>query len=160
MFAKLSRTHWKLVAALFSGVIAPLGVRVVESALRGEPATPSALVSASNYVAPAVELTPLPAATQVVVQGTGPTADDAFHNAVDTAVRHAVAAQVDSATWKQHGPEFMQSVRRDGTGIIRGWRELSNTTERRLTGKVYRSEVAVEVDGEALRERLSSAGRP
>jgi hypothetical protein len=160
MFAKITRTHWKVAAALFSGVIAPLGVRVVEATLRSEPPRPAPHAAAGAYqVPPVCELPSRPDATQIVVQGTGSTPDEAFHNAVDAAVRHAVAAQVDAATWRLYGPALLESVRRDGTGIIRGWRELSSTPERHLTGKVYRSEVAVDVDGGALRERLADRTR-
>lgn len=160
MFAKITRTHWKIVAALFSGVIAPLGVRIVEASFRGDSVRTASHESTSAYLAPpACEPPSNAGATQVVVQGTGPTAEEAFQNAIDSAVRHAVAAQVDAATWKLHGPMLLESVRRDGTGIVRGWRELSNAPERRLTGKVYHSEVSVELDTDALRERINGRSR-
>ncbi|OWK35875.1 hypothetical protein FRUB_08438 [Fimbriiglobus ruber] len=89
-----------------------------------------------------------------MARGSGPNAEAAFQNAIDAAMQQAIAAEVSAADWSRHGQTYLALLRRNGNGILRGWRELSSVSERHLSGRVFRSEVAVEVDGEALRERL------
>jgi len=90
--------------------------------------------------------------------GIGPTPGTAFQSAVDAALQRAVSAEVSAADWQQHGPAYLAALRQNGAGVLRGWHEVSNSSERRLTGRVFHSEVSVEVDVATLRERLRATG--
>lgn len=149
------RSYWKVVGVIFTSVVAPLAVKYLDVS-GSEPATPEP-VPAVVPAEPPVELSAN--TTRVVGKGTGATPEAAFQSAVDAALQQSVASEVSAADWGRNGPQYLASLRRNGGGVLRGWRELSSVGERHLTGKVYRSEVAVDVDAAALRERLRPAGR-
>jgi hypothetical protein len=158
MTITISRTFCKVAGVVFTGFFAPLGVKLIDSNWN---TTTPATAELPPVVAPLdPPPAPTPGTTRVVAQGTGPTAEAAFQNAIDTALQQTVAAEVSAAEWGRYGPYYLASVRRNGAGLLRGWRELSNVGERHLTGRVYRSEVAVDVNATALRERLRPAARP
>jgi len=75
---------------------------------------------------------------------------------VNAALRQAVAAAVSAADWRARGPAYLASLRLDGAGVLRGWKQVAASSERHLAGRVYHADVSVEVDVAALRERLSS----
>lgn len=147
MTITISRSHWKAVGLVFTSLVAPLTIKYMDGG-PAEAAAPVAPVPAA--VLP--ELTP--ATTRVVATGSGPTPEAAFQNAVDAALQQSAAAEVSTADWGRYGPTYLASLRRNGGGVLRGWRELSSVTERHLTGRVYKSEVVVDVDAAALRDRL------
>ncbi|MBN9119950.1 MAG: hypothetical protein J0I06_12440, partial [Planctomycetes bacterium] len=101
---------------------------------------------------------PAPSTARVRAKGTGPTPEVAFRTALDDALRQAVATEVSAADWQRHGRDYLAALRQDGTGVVRGWQEVSSGSERRLVGRVFYSEVAVEVDLNVLQERLRSVG--
>lgn len=150
MTITISRSHWKAVGLIFTSLVAPLTIKYMDS-----PAEAAAPVPAPTPVAVLPEL--VPATTRVVATGSGPTPEAAFQNAVDSALQQSAAAEVSTADWGRYGPTYLASLRRNGGGVLRGWRELSSVGERHLTGRVYKSEVVVDVDGVALRDRLRQA---
>ena len=153
MLTKVSPTCWTVLGILLTAILAPAGVRQYDAADRERP--PAESGPAASSAAPPQDRRP--SITRVRATGTGPTPEAAFQVAMDAALRQAVAAEVSAADWHQHGRDYLASLRRDGTGVLRGWHELSSSSERHLTGRVYRCEVAVEVDAGALRERLNPA---
>lgn len=100
----------------------------------------------------------VPATARVRAKGSGPTPEAAFQSALDAALHQAVAAEVSAADWQRYGRDYLASLRQNGTGVLRGWHEVASGSEWRLAGRVFHSEVAVEVDVNALRERLRSVG--
>jgi hypothetical protein len=144
----------KILAVLFAGVLAPLGIRHFDAA--GRDPSPSATPSVVTPTAPAQPLAP--ATTRVRAKGSGPTPEAAFQNALDAALHQAVAAEVRGDEWQRHGRDYLAALRQNGTGVVRGWQEVSSASERRLVGRVFHSEVSVEVDVNALRERLRLVG--
>jgi hypothetical protein len=163
-FAKLANSFGKLVAVLFTSVVAPILVNVVVKDLNGEEVTPRAETAAVENVvvrpAPLPAVTePAPASLQVIVEGVGKNPDDAFRDALRTALSRASAAQVDAARWTRFGPALVEDVVRDRDRLVVAWRELSATKEWRLRGTLHHREIAVELNREALAERLQAALR-
>ena len=154
MLTKVSPTCWTVLGILLTSILAPIGSRQYDDAGRERPPAESGPAAP----AAAVPQDRPPATTRVRATGTGPTPEAAFQVAVDAALHQVVAAEVSAAEWHQHGRDYLASLRRDGTGVLRGWHEVSSSLERRLTGRVYHSEVLVEVDVPALRARLRSTG--
>jgi hypothetical protein len=154
MPSKVSPLCRKILAVLFASVLAPLGVRHFDSASRelSPPGSPPAVTPAGPASAP------VPTTTRIRAKGNGPTPEAAFQSAFDDALRQAAAAEVSAADWQRHGRDYLASLRQNGTGVVRNWREVSSGSERRLVGRVFHSEVSVEVDAQALRERLRLVG--
>jgi hypothetical protein len=154
MTITISKTYLKVIGVLFTSLVAPLGVHLLTDDNR-DVATLSAVPESS--IALPDELAP--GTTRVVVQGTGPTPDAAFQGALDAALKRCIAAELDSAEWAARGQTLLAALRHDGKGVLRGWRELSTGSERHFANKIYRSEVSVDVDVDALRERLRPPGQ-
>jgi hypothetical protein len=96
---------------------------------------------------------------QIIVQGVGRTPAEAFQDALRTAVRQALAAQVDATTWARSGPAIFDGVMRN-CRVILSWKEIKATKEWRLTGPWHHQEVAVTLDRRALVERLRAVLLP
>lgn len=150
MPAKVPPLCRKVLAVLCASVLAPLGVRYFDFTGRdlSPPGSPPAVTPAAPAQAPA------PATTRVRAKGSGATPEAAFQSALDDALRQAAAAEVSAADWQRYGRDYLAALRQNGTGVVRGWREVSSGSERRLVGRVFHSEVVIEVDVQALRERL------
>ncbi len=154
MLPKVPAAWWTVIGVLCAGFLAPVGVRHSGDAGRETP--PAGAIPAVLSAAPLSEAPP-PAA-RVRAKGTGPTPAAAFQRALDAAQHEAIAAEVSGADWGRHGPAYRAALRRNGAGVVRGWQEVSSGSERRLTGRVYQSEVEVEFDVNVLRERLRAVG--
>ena len=155
MFSKVPVTYWKVLGVVFTSILAPLGLRHLDNASSDKPAPdsnsqPAAIVAGQELS---------PGATRIVAHGTGSNAEAAFQNAIESALQQAIAAELTSAEWNKHGQSYLTILRRNGDGILRGWREVSSTSEHHLTGRVFHSEVSVEVDVKALRELLHPGHR-
>ncbi len=155
MLAKIPPTYWKVLGVAFTSIIAPVGIRHFDDI--GHDPPPAEIISAvATDPTPAL---PAPAAARILAKGNGPTPDAAFQNAIESALHQAITAEVSAADWRQHSQAYLASVRHNGTGVIRGWHEVSNSSERHLTGRQYQSQVTVDVDVEALRLHLQSVSR-
>jgi hypothetical protein len=141
MFTKVSPVCWKVLGVAFTSILAPVGIRHLDDL--GQQNT-SDKVTACQKAAP----------TRILAKGTGSTSEAAFQNALDNALHLAIVAEVGAAEWKLNSEIYLASLRQNGTGILSGWHEVSNSSERHLTGRVFQSEVSVEVNVEILRERL------
>jgi len=141
MSLKIPPTYWKVIGVMFTSIVAPISIRHIDDIHE---------ISTKPPVTPQ-QLTP---ATRIVAHGSGASPEAAFQNAIDAALQEAIVAQVSAADWKRYGQTYLTSLRHNGNGILRGWRELSSMPERNVIGRIYRSEVAVEVDEKVLRERL------
>ena len=152
MFIKLPPVCWKILGILFTSILAPVGIRHLDSV--GQEPTPAEALLTSAMTAPLQKVDP--SATRIVAKGSGSTPEIAFQNAMNAALHQAVAAEVSALDWRQHNQAYLASLRQNGTGVLHGWQEVSSTSEHHLTGRVFHSEVAVEVDIAALRTRLHS----
>lgn len=95
--------------------------------------------------------------TQVIVEGTGKTPDEALHQALHIALKRAIAARVDSATWQGRGALLCDSMVPHAAALIRNWKELSGRCEWTIRGARHHREVAVELDGRAMLGYLRTA---
>ena len=150
MFSKIPATYWKVLGVVFTSILAPLGLRHFDDTSSEKPVPDS-----NSQPAPIVAAQELsPGATRIVAHGAGSNAEAAFQNAIDSALQQAIAAELSATDWNKHGQSYLTTLRRNGDGILRGWREVSSTSEHHLTGRVFHSEVSVEVDVKALRALL------
>ena len=154
MTITVSRSNWKFFTVVFTSLVAPVGVHFFTDSA---PEAPAAVTASEPAFVTADE--PACGTTRVIAQGTGSTPAAAFQDALDAALKRSIAAEISAADWARHGPAYVAAVRQDGKGVVRSWRELSCVSERHLFGKSYRSEVSVDVDGDALRDRLHAGGR-
>lgn len=174
MAAKQTQSMVQLLTVIFTSLIAPVLVSVIARDLSDQDPTPANTeptrlcqkesptpsVHASLTVnrspqpvqSPAVQ-TPLPpmatppdALIQVIAQGTGHTPEEAFQQAVRTALSKALAAQVDVDTWSRSGPLLADDAVRNADRIIRGCRSLGATKQWKLGGSVHHTEVAIDMD--------------
>jgi hypothetical protein len=97
------------------------------------------------------------AVTQVIAQGVGRTPDAALQDGLRKALRQALAAQVDAATWARSGHALFERVLGHGDGLILGFKRLGASKEWRLLGTLHHQDVAVEVDRQALVAGLKAA---
>jgi hypothetical protein len=153
MLSKVPPTCWKVLGVAFTSILAPVGIRHLDTV----PPEPAA-VAKSTATGPCPK-SAFPA-TRVLANGTGSTAEAAFQNALEDALRLAIVAEVGPGEWRLHCRSYLSSVRENGTGVLSGWREVSTSCEDGPEGSVFHSEVSVEVNVGALRERLRPADRP
>ncbi|WP_143393273.1 hypothetical protein [Fimbriiglobus ruber] len=152
MWITIPRSYWKAFGVVFTTILAPLSVHQL---VGGDDNPSQEPRIAETSVVTSQELTP--STTRIVARGSGSTPEAAFQNAIEAAMQQSIAAEVSTEDWNLHGQKYLTLLRHNGNGILRGWRELSGSSERHLSGRLYHSDVAVEVDGEALRERLHLA---
>ena len=176
MARKTSGGFGKVVAVVFTSVVAPVLVHVAVRDSNGDEAPPSrsaaARVSEDPSAGPRPPVVPTGFASQspasappvvtlqVIVQGAGKTPEEALRQALHTALDRAAAALVDAESWASNGAALRASLARDGGDLIRGWRDLGGRKEWKLRGTVYHREVAVDVNREALLTRLRAAQAP
>jgi hypothetical protein len=97
------------------------------------------------------------AVTQVIAHGVGRTPDAALQDGLRKALRQALAAQVDAATWARSGHALFDNVLGRGDGLVLGFKRLGASKEWRLLGTLHHQDVAVEVDRQALVAGLKAA---
>jgi hypothetical protein len=149
MFSKVSPTCWKVLGVAFTSILAPVGIRHFDDVGHEAPAAEKASATACQKTAP----------TRILAKGGGASSEAAFQNALDSALHLAIVAEVGAADWKLHSQTYLSALRENGTGVLSGWHEVSSSSERHLTGRVFYSEVSVEVNIEVLRERLRTVDR-
>jgi hypothetical protein len=182
MPAKGSSRIGTVVAVLFSSVVAPMIVKLVEPHLDGgessrvhrtvsptpgaAPARPVAEASTERVTHPVVRLeapqpleppapvVPALAVTRVIVRGSGKTPEEALQHALDAGVARAIAAHVYADTWARQGPSLCAGARRHQATVVRAWKDLGTKSERKLFGTVVHQEAAVDVDDAALDRHL------
>lgn len=157
----------KLIAALFTSIVAPVLVSLVvrntpeavSSPIRNE-RTVSGPLQTSSPVYPAVSSFVLSSTAQpmqivrVIARGAGLTPDAALQDAVHTALRQALASLVDAETWTRNDSILCADVLHDRAGILVGWKDLGARKVWGPRGLSYQKEAAVEVNLTALADRL------
>jgi hypothetical protein len=93
---------------------------------------------------------------RVIARGVGRTPEAALRDALYAALRQVMASQVDALTWSQKGPDLCAGVLWNGNGVLVSWRNLETRKHWSLKGMVYQEDVAVEVNLNALADRLRS----
>jgi len=167
MAAKASGLLTKAVAVILTGVVVPVLVDLAQKNIidpdaraergRGEHAPSPGGEAARPAWRPVPTQAPRPAeVTRVIARGVGSTPEEALQDALRAALRQAVAARADGGGWARGSLAPWEDTGRDG-GLVLGWRELRATKEWRLRGALYHTEVAVDVDRNALAERLRGA---
>jgi hypothetical protein len=180
MATKLFGRCVKVVAVIFTSLVAPLLVNIAVMHLKAEGGTPPAsertmaqkernehisgssnageVLSISHAMqAPTSELSEM---IRVIVKGSGRTPEEALQDGLRTSLSRAIAAQVGAETWAKYGPSLFGKVSRESAGIIRGWNEIGSSKEWKLRGIVHYKEVAVVVDRIALERRLRAVSVP
>jgi hypothetical protein len=180
MSAKLAANFFKVLAVLFTSLLAPLLVNMAERDLNGtdvkghEPAAvhddpyPPGSPIVQN-VSPQNTITVrqsgyLPAAPidtlHIVAEGQGKTPTDAAHDALRAALFKAIAAEMSMEARQHDGPTLTASILRDSSSLVVTWKELNAWKVWKLRGTVHHKEIAVEVNRQALVERLRNLNRP
>jgi hypothetical protein len=160
MAAKVGGYMGKLLAVVFTSVVAPVLVDVAVHDLHGEPdrptapAAPSAVWQAPQAVSPADTAARPDEVACVVAQGVGPTPEEALRNALRAALWRAVAARVDAETWNRNGQALFENLWRDSRELILSWKELAARKEWRLRGNLHHEELAVTLNCRLLTDRL------
>lgn len=95
-----------------------------------------------------------PRTVRIIAFGVGRSPETALQNALHSALRQALASQVDEETWARNGSALFAGIVRDNGSLIRGWTELGTRKEWKLSGLFYRKTATVEVNLTALAERL------
>lgn len=175
MANKLTKSGSKLLAVIFTGIVAPLVVDVTTKILsddepprvRRQPSSqgkeppcrlphPTSTLSTSRPDAPPPSVPT--ETTQVIAQGAGKTPEDALRGAVRAALAQALALEVDEAVWTNHGKALLEDALRNRAALIQGIRELRTSRRWKLTGTVYQHEIAMEIDRRVLRSRIRALG--
>lgn len=180
MAAKVGGYFGKLLAVVFTSVVAPVMVDLAVRDIHGDKDKPvlaaQAVVSKEGARRPSVPSSPPtpspptewqapqlspPISTAradeiacVIAQGVGRTPNEAIRDALRAALLRAVAARLDAETWARSGQSLFESLWRDSSGLILGWKELGARTEWRLRGSVHHEEVAVTLNSRVLGDRL------
>jgi hypothetical protein len=135
-----------------TGLVVPLLVNVLTDARPGGNVSRGSLTSfPQGCPRPSPE-----AEERVLAQGWGPTAEEAWRDAVRSALRTAVTALVDAHTWARDGRFICASVLGDGQGLVTRCQDLGCTWDRGAVGR----EVAVFVARAALVDKLRAARVP
>jgi len=176
MSNNLPKSGSKLLAVIFTGIVAPLLVDITTKIFRADDATPSRRKTPSQAkehsyqdrrqtngdgpgAATAIPVRNEPTEiTQVIAQGVGKTPQDALRDAVRVALAQAIAATVNDAAWATHGVALLDDALRNTTSLIRSFRELRSSRRWRIGGNVYEQEVVVEIDSRCLRNRIRALG--
>lgn len=103
---------------------------------------------------------PPPDVIDVIVHGVGRTPEEALRDGLGTALRQALAAQVDAATWARNGQNLFEVIRPCGGDFLLGWKELGATKEWRLLGTLHHKDLAVKLNRRALLDRLRAVQGP
>jgi hypothetical protein len=175
MATKLNGWCGKFAAVVFTSIVAPVLVNLVTRDTTGESgkrtwnepallgpmkpiystipaARPFPLEMPSSQLAPATA--PPVEVVRVVAHGSGHTHEAALQEALSTALRQVLAAQLDTETWSRKGTALCVGVLHRREGLILGWKDLGTRKEWGLRGPIYHEEIAVEVNLRALLERL------
>lgn len=164
MATKLVGPFTKVIATVFTSVVAPVLVAWVVHDLQGEEKPPWSAVTTATRQAPktapvTVRVAPSVEAIGQRVIGVGRTPADAACNALRTAVERAVADQLDADTWARRGPALVEAVLQ-GNDLVVSWRPQSMVRQRRVRGTLYHCEVAIGLSRPVVRDRLAAAGAP
>jgi hypothetical protein len=173
MASKLGGYLSKVLAVVFTSILAPVFVDLVVRDIHGEGNKPDAAPPSVQAEAPrpAAEVHPtvtvsrkeaLPSPSpapgvevvHVIAEGMGRTPGEALQNAFRTALLQAIADQTDAGRRADGNSDLVDAILRDGGGLIVSWKELGTKKEWRLKGSLYHRQVAVTVDARRLAERL------
>lgn len=149
----------KVAAAIFSAVLAPIGVFFVTQQLSppaappGAPADPPAKPADRPAGAPAKPADP----SLVTAEGTGEKPEAALMEAHRNAVRE-VAVKLVPAADRNRADRAVDRVAADGDALVRRSEELGSVRERVMGRTVYWKKVRATVDVKAVADRLRTAG--
>ena len=149
MLLRLPPAFWKVFGVLFTAIIAPISVKHFEEFYEAsKSSTPAEHVTAPSARTPVIRIT---------AQGSGSTPEAAFQNAIATAIQEAIIAEVNVFDWKRNWLAYLKAIRPDG--IAKTSQELSCVSNGQILGRVFRSQVIVEMDGDVLRQRIQQVRR-
>jgi len=184
MFAKPVQHIAQALALVFTTVVAPVVVSVVVHDLNGDnaakvpieqtasrkeellPTNDPVISSGATYAQTAQSLPSKRATNHVTIhpaaliplriQGTGRTPDEAFQQALRTALYKVVVAEFGADCWTQRGQAIFEAAWHNAAGIVRTWKTLDVTMARQSSGLLYHATAAIEVDRRSLLARLES----
>lgn len=150
----------KVAAAIFSAVLAPIGVFLVTQQLSPPAAPPAAPadppakpVKPGDRPGPAKPADP----SLVVAEGTGEKPEAALEEAHRNAVRE-VAVKLVLAADRNRADRAVDRVAADGDALVRRSEELGSVRERVMGRTIYWKKVRATVDVKAVADRLRTAG--
>jgi hypothetical protein len=155
MAAKQSGSRGIVLYAVFTSFLAPLLVHQLTDNHPHRELPLQAPVSLTEWN----DASPRPAPDpeeRIIAQGMGRTAEEAWYDALRSALRMSTAALVDPKTWNQDGNSISAAVLGDTRGLVTRCEELRCVCER----GVWRREVAVFVARTTLAARLRAMGVP
>ncbi len=174
MAAKSTGYCGKILAAIFSSLVAPLLIQLVlkdipdeeiKSALGREVASFGSKAPRQTNLVGSV-LTPLAQrawlvapATEIVFGtacGAGPSPEAALQDALRNALRQVITTRLDAYSRTRFDEVCSDKLWSDFGDIVLRWQEVGAKTEWGLRGLVHHKQVAIEVDGRALAERLTA----
>lgn len=168
MVTKTAGYCGKILAAVFTSIVAPLVVHLVVQEIPIEearsareeltisPAAGALRQSDPSGVVPTpldriAEVVPQPdEVVQVIACGAGQTPEAALRDALDTALRQVINDRIGTRNVRA----VTYNIWRGADGLILRWQELRTRKEWKLKGRMYHKEVAVEVNGRVLADRL------
>jgi hypothetical protein len=164
----------KIFAAVFTSVVAPLLVHLAVQDISDERARPAQERQAaspranaprqsdpagagSTYLNQRAGAAPQAAeVVHVIACGVGRTPEAALRDALHTALYQAVTTRVGAGSRTWNDRDLSDDIWRNAGDLILRWEELGSRKEWKLRGLVYHKEVAVEVNGRALADRLTT----
>jgi hypothetical protein len=153
MAAKRSGFLGLMVYAVFTSLLGPLLVHLLTDRHSGREIPVPKLVAPAEWNHPK----PHPAfdpEERIIAQGVGRTAEEAWDDALCSALRSSISALVDQRTWSEDGNSINAAMLGDARGLVSRCQELSCVCDR----GVWRREVAVFVDRATLAARLRALG--
>jgi hypothetical protein len=166
MAAKVGGFMGKVLAVVFTSIVAPVVVDLAVRDIHGEGDSPARSSSFQEEM-PRPNMPAAPPITSstpqsgeiacVIAQGVGRTPEEAHQDALRAALRRAIATQVDPNTGTRGGQTLFESVWRDRGGLIQSWKELKSKKEWHLGRSLYHEEVAVRLNYRVLGDRLRAA---
>jgi hypothetical protein len=171
MPAKTNDGLAKVIAVIFTSLIAPILVNVVVADLKGD-VSPHATAQVPSQSLPtkppvaepdqASDSAGFPTGSakevvRIVVRSDGTTREEALQNALHAALCQALARMFDAASWQRVGPLPVEECWRDRAGLNRRCTELGRGTAMKDGRFLYQTEVAVEFCRQSLVERLNRA---
>src|SRR4051812_181390 len=119
------------LSAFVTGVVVPVLLQYLANTNK----TPIVIKQETPPVvapSPTPPAAPVPSEVRVVAQGVGRSPDEAWYDAVRTALRTFAASLVDGQTWSQSGTLICNQVLQDDRGLVVRCEDVRCTPEGRL----------------------------
>ena len=153
----------KVVAVVFTAVVAPIVVFLATQKLKQEDApepkaAKAAGKKAADETAGGAGGKPAPEPSRVVAEGAGPTPEAATEDAHRSAVRQVLPRVVEAGELARKGPVIEAQVLKDPDPFVRRSEVVEASRDKGKGRDVHRCRLQVTVDRRALAGRLEAVG--